>query len=222
MFLPYVYIVRHKITKEFYIGMRSANKVVAEEDLGVFYFTSSKTVKNNFENFDIEIVAYFEDQIAAFEFENSLIKEHWGNQLLLNKHYQEYMSKFSMTGRKRPDLSEFNKKHKSKPKESRKYQCLQCNAQFEILEFCHHSLKEKPLCSLSCAARYNGKNGIKHKGPNEKLRGRPTWNKGLPNPTSANNGRKGAKKLSATATGRKRLYKEDGSWTWQYPNNCTG
>jgi hypothetical protein len=26
-----------------------------------------------------------------------------------------------------------------------------------------------------------------------------------------------AAKLSATVTGRKRLYKDDGTWTWQYP-----
>lgn len=41
--------------------------------------------------------------------------------------------------------------------------------------------------------------------------------KGRPNPTAANNARKGAAKLSAKVKGRKRLYKEDGSWTWQYP-----
>jgi hypothetical protein len=33
----------------------------------------------------------------------------------------------------------------------------------------------------------------------------------------ANNARKGAEKLAAKAKGRTRLYKEDGSWTWQYP-----
>jgi hypothetical protein len=41
--------------------------------------------------------------------------------------------------------------------------------------------------------------------------------KGKPNPQAADNARKGAAKLSAKAKGRTRLYKEDGTWTWQYP-----
>jgi hypothetical protein len=41
--------------------------------------------------------------------------------------------------------------------------------------------------------------------------------KGKPNPQAADNARKGAAKLSAIAKGRTRLYKEDGTWTWQYP-----
>jgi hypothetical protein len=41
--------------------------------------------------------------------------------------------------------------------------------------------------------------------------------KGKPNPQAADNARKGASKLSAKAKGRTRLYKEDGTWTWQYP-----
>lgn len=52
---------------------------------------------------------------------------------------------------------------------------------------------------------------------NAKL-GKTSWNKNLPNPQAADNARKGAAKLSAKVTGRKRLYKEDGTWTWHYPN----
>jgi hypothetical protein len=51
----------------------------------------------------------------------------------------------------------------------------------------------------------------------DKRKLRSSWNKGIPNPQSAENARKGADKLSAKAKGRTRLYKEDGSWTWQYP-----
>ena len=43
------------------------------------------------------------------------------------------------------------------------------------------------------------------------------WNKGVPNPKAADNGRKGASKQSATVTGRKRQYRDDGSWYWVYP-----
>jgi hypothetical protein len=47
-------------------------------------------------------------------------------------------------------------------------------------------------------------------------KGKPTT-KGKSNPAAAENGRKGAVTLAAKAKGRTRLYKEDGSWTWQYP-----
>jgi hypothetical protein len=220
MFLPYVYIVRNRTNGKFYIGMRSANKVVAEQDLGTHYFTSSKHVKNNFTEFDIEIIAYFVDQISAFEFENDLIKKHWGNSLLLNRHYQKSMSKFSMTGSKREDLTEYNRKTKSKPKEERVYTCAICACIFTRLEFCHHPIREEVVCGHKCNGVRSGKKSLGK--PNLKLReslqGRPAWNKGQPNLTAAENGKKSAAKQSATVTGRKRKYLPDGKWTYEYPN----
>ena len=47
--------------------------------------------------------------------------------------------------------------------------------------------------------------------------GKTPWNKGLNNLTAAQNGRNGASKLSAKVAGRKRQYRDDGSWTWFYP-----
>jgi len=181
MFLPYVYKVTNRVTKKFYIGMRSANKVVAEQDLGIYYFTSSKHVKNNFSEYDSEIIAYFVDQLSAFEFENGLIKEYWGDPLLLNKHYQASMSKFSMSGTKREDLAEYNRRSKTKPKEERIYKCIICDGVFTRLEFCHYPIKEEFVCGHKC----NGvRNGRKSKGqPNPKVsesrRGKSSWNKGL-------------------------------------------
>lgn len=158
MFLPYVYIVKNRYTKQFYIGMRSANKVVAEQDLGIYYFTSSKTVKNNFLDYDIEIVAYFIDQISAFEFENELIKKYWGDPLLLNRHYQKSMSRFSMQGAKRADVSEFNRRTKSKPKENRIYKCRHCGLDIKKLEFCHRPPKKFYYCNASCRNKITLKN----------------------------------------------------------------
>lgn len=253
MFLPYVYIVNNRNTGKFYIGMRSANKVVAEQDLGTYYFTSSKHIKNNFAEYDIKIVAYFIDQISAFEFENDLIKEHWGNPLLLNRHYQKSMSKFSMTGAKRSDLAEYNRITKSKPKEIRKYKCSHCNTDIIKTEFCHHLPKEYYYCNAACRNRYvsqkknNNLTGKEilvpcekcgneyYHSPRSKAKfrccsnscrmllvlkdgGHPAWNKGLPNPQAAINGRKGAKKQSNTAIGRKRKYLPNGKWTYEYPN----
>jgi len=51
------------------------------------------------------------------------------------------------------------------------------------------------------------------------LKGRTAWNKGKSSSVSADNGKSGAKKMSKTAQGRKRHYKEDGSWTWIYNVN---
>lgn len=42
--------------------------------------------------------------------------------------------------------------------------------------------------------------------------GKPAWNNGLSNPNAVNNGKRGADKLSKTVTGRKREYREDGTW----------
>lgn len=50
-----------------------------------------------------------------------------------------------------------------------------------------------------------------------KRKERSSWNKGLKNPQASENARKGAAKLSAKVKGRTRLYRDDGSWTWQYP-----
>lgn len=52
----------------------------------------------------------------------------------------------------------------------------------------------------------------------------PNWvnpKKGITNPLSALNGKKGATKQSLTVTGRKRKYNHDGTWIWQYPNKET-
>jgi hypothetical protein len=84
---PYVYKCTHKTTSEFYFGFRKANKVPAEFDLGIVYKTSSKIVKPNFDNYNYEILAVFYESQDANDFEQNLIKEHWGHPLLLNKSF---------------------------------------------------------------------------------------------------------------------------------------
>jgi uncharacterized protein YacL (UPF0231 family) len=79
MWLPYVYKLTHKITKQIYIGMRSANVDVAENDLGKKYFTSSSKVKKDFNMFDVEIVAYCKSHEDAFLLENQLIESYWNS-----------------------------------------------------------------------------------------------------------------------------------------------
>ena len=215
IYLPYVYKVTNRYTLEFYIGMRSANTLPAEQDLGVVYFTSNKTVRTNFSKFDIEILGIFIDQEAAFEFENSTIEDNWGNSLLLNKHYQKIMSSFSMVGVKRPDLSKINKLTKSKPKEDRIYQCTTCGSKLQRTEFCHHLPKEHYYCNATCRNNYVKTYKKSTKGiPNLALRGKPSWNKGLPNATASENGKKSAAKQSGTVKGRKIKTREDGTRYW--------
>lgn len=216
--VPYVYILTHKTTNQFYIGFRCANKVPSSDDIGKFYFTSSKFVKNNFQDFEIKILAEFFDKDFAYEYEQNLIKENFNNPLILNKHWQS-TKKYSMLGFKRNDLVEYNKLYKTKPKEIRTYKCVECQNVFERTEFCHHTHKKNPICSRRCNGKFNGKHSKKITGPQPHLKGRPSWNKGIPNPQAADNARKGASKLSKTVTGRKRQYREDGSWYWVYPNS---
>lgn len=82
---PYVYKLTNPITGEFYIGYRSANKVSAENDLGKKYFTSSKTVRPRFNEFNSTILKEFTCKEDAIDFEQRVIHSNWGNPLLLNK-----------------------------------------------------------------------------------------------------------------------------------------
>jgi len=224
IYLPYVYLVTNRITNQFYIGMRSANKTVAEEDLGKKYFTSSKTVKANFNDYEITILAYFVDWESAFYFENETIKENWNNPLILNKHYQTDKTTFSMKGHPRPDLSESNKRLKSKPKEFREYECIYCRDTFYKEEHCHHLRISEPFCSPSCSAKFHGKsNGEKRRGIKHN-RTSPAWNKGLKSPeTSGENNvmnRPECKaKMKAISTGRKQHINGDGLKTWKYKDD---
>jgi hypothetical protein len=88
--------------------------------------------------------------------------------------------------------------------------------------------KEKELVTIS-EDTYNliegGQGGFSYvnrnklnKGKPNFLPGRTAWNKGKSSPFSADNARKGADKLRMKAIGRKRQYREDGSWTWYYPD----
>lgn len=53
-----------------------------------------------------------------------------------------------------------------------------------------------------------------------KMKGKPAWNKGLPNLSSADNGKKSAKKQSDTVTGRRMMKDETtGRRYWVYPNS---
>lgn len=70
-------------------------------------------------------------------------------------------------------------------------------------------------CSRSCSAKHVWNLG---KGKPNFIKNKQAWNKGISNPLSATNGKKGRDKLSKTVFGRKISIKEDGTRYWTYPN----
>lgn len=102
--LPYVYICTHKVSKEFYIGVRMANEVSAIQDLGLVYKTSSRHVRPIFDEFDYRIYAEFFCPDDAWKFEQELIREYKNDPLLINTStYEDDSLCFHTTGRQRTD-----------------------------------------------------------------------------------------------------------------------
>jgi len=126
MILPYVYKLVHKETGQYYFGYRSKNVSLglkSIDDLGIKYFTSSRIIRKDFDNYNFEVLAEFYDKKDAYDFEQELIREHWKHPLLLNKHYHgedkdrwintghSEETKKKMTGLKRsPEFSEYRSK----------------------------------------------------------------------------------------------------------------
>ena len=73
--LPYVYICKEKNSSNFYVGYRYKNWLPATEDFGKHYFTSNSYVKENFQNFNYEIISEFTNKKEALSYESKLIKE---------------------------------------------------------------------------------------------------------------------------------------------------
>lgn len=90
--------------------------------------------------------------------------------------------------------------------------CLGCEKLFVICDT--KSGHKRKYCTPSCASA----SPIFRKSISDKMQGKTAWNKGLSNPCSADHGRTGAAKQSATVTGRRKFIKNDGTWCWMYPN----
>jgi hypothetical protein len=81
--LPYVYVGIRRTDGKIYIGARCANKVPAVDDLGKFYFTSSKNVV--FDEFDWEILFIGNTRDEVFDFEGELIDFYLKSGVLINR-----------------------------------------------------------------------------------------------------------------------------------------
>lgn len=107
---PYVYKGVHKIDGRVYIGSRYTTKLKKppEEDL-VSYRTSSKKVRPIFDEFDWTIVAVFFEPRAAYDYEQNLIAEMWGDPLLLNGSVHTNDTRRFMNGLEGKRLTEAHK-----------------------------------------------------------------------------------------------------------------
>lgn len=85
----YTYTITHLPSKMFYIGARSSNKP-PEQDLGVRYFSSSKTLKvliekEGIKSFIFEVNEMYNNWSEAYHAEQKLISDKWDSKLKLNK-----------------------------------------------------------------------------------------------------------------------------------------
>ena len=131
----YVYKITNIITNEFYYGYRYKNQklgVTPENDLWIIYFTSSNRIKKEVqqygkESFTTEIIYKNIDSVKCWQEEQIIIKQNWGNPLLLNGKYhdpnsnveifrrvniltEKTRSKMSMAGKGRLKSEEHKKK----------------------------------------------------------------------------------------------------------------
>jgi hypothetical protein len=107
---PYVYIAVNRLTDQFYYGYRRANKCKAEFDLGIKYFSSSKIIKNNVDDYEWTVLKEFDDPIDAIKYEQELIFNNLGNPLLLNRSCTHNNKKiFYITEEGRQKLSKIHK-----------------------------------------------------------------------------------------------------------------
>ena len=105
MYLAYTYLITNKITNQYYYGYRCRNiklKRIPQEDLWIYYFTSSTEVKQLIseygkESFVTQIILEDINWQKCHAYEQELINEHLGKELCLNR-YCDRTGKFSTAG----------------------------------------------------------------------------------------------------------------------------
>lgn len=229
----FIYIWYNSVKKMFYIGKHSGS-------IHDGYICSSKYMKidyrRNPEHFKRRILEYIFDtdgnQMLQAELkwlgmipDSQLGKKYYN---LKNKNFgntrgckKSYVWNQGLSKEQQQEYLEMRKNKlfcllSEKPKKGMifkpliNYHCAYCDKQFD-------SKKERRFCSSICSAKWGAENGSPEKISKGRM-GIPAWNKGLPNPTASENGKKSAAKQSATVTGRKLFIRPDGSRTWIYPN----
>jgi hypothetical protein len=93
----YVYKIRHISTGHYYFGFRRAHikaNRTPEQDFLTYYYTSSEILLSMIREYGInqfECAIIYQDTNTeeGFWYEQDLIKEHWGDPLLLNRQYRD-------------------------------------------------------------------------------------------------------------------------------------
>jgi len=109
----YVYKIRHTSSGQYYFGFRKAHikaNRTPEQDFLIYYFSSSALVKSmikehSIDQFECVIVYQNTDIEETFWYEQELIKEHWGDTLLLNRQYRDRQTSSGtfLSHKKRPN-----------------------------------------------------------------------------------------------------------------------
>lgn len=178
----YTYKHTNKETGEFYIGYRRANKTTPEEDFPI-YITSGKIkqhIKENPDKWISEIIQLFYEENKgedAFWAEQNLIKENWGNPLLINRYYMDKKNKHKIF---------YNKSHSEETK--MKMRGSRPNARKPSKrKGKKYGPQKNPSNGRTKEHRESLSQSLKHKPKTEKhktnisisLKGRKAWNKGI-------------------------------------------
>ena len=129
----YVYKITNKINNTFYFGYRYRNqtlKINPVDDIWINYFTSSNRMKKEIlkygkHNFTAEIIFESVDSLECWKQEQIVIKQHWGDTLLLNGKYhdpfsnKEYHRRINITSEKTRLKMSASRKGKPKTLEHR-------------------------------------------------------------------------------------------------------
>jgi hypothetical protein len=91
----YTYLIKNRITNQFYYGSRCKNvklKRSPEDDLWIYYFTSSKKIKSLItefgkDSFDISFILKSDNFDDCYWMEQKLISSSIDNKLCLNSYY---------------------------------------------------------------------------------------------------------------------------------------
>lgn len=199
----YTYLVKNKITSQYYYGSRKANvkfNRLPIEDFWKHYFTSSKSIKQliskyGTDSFEFQIIHESENYEECFWLEQKLISENFKDPLCLNRHYilsTTGENRFSFNGCRHSveSIEKIRKNHKGmtgkKHTDETKDRIRKNHKGMTDLTHSTETLEKMSKIKLGNnygAGRKGKKYGPQSKESNEKrsqaLKGRTPWNKGL-------------------------------------------
>lgn len=134
MYLAYTYYISNKITNQFYYGSRFGNIRMNRtplDDLWIYYFTSSKYVKNLMvkfgkDSFEFKIILEDFDYNKCYWAEQDLIKNNINDELCLNKHFIDKTTNCKVFSTAGQPCTEETKKKISKSNTGRKQTSESC------------------------------------------------------------------------------------------------